>query len=743
MPENHVRFHSANGKRLLLIVEGEADTRALLRQTLEAEYELIFAVTGAEAMVALDGHCDMLSLVLMDLNLPDMKGMEILRRIKADDRFSRIPVIVVTSDRESEAESLTLGAMDFISKPCPMPKVILARVLRTIELREDREILHSTERDPLTGLYNPDFFYRYAEQFDLHHAELAMDAIAIDVNHFHMINERYGKAYGDEVLRRIGARIRDAVQDSGGIVCRHEADTFFVYCPHRTDYPTILESAGVGLTDEGHAKTHVRLRMGVYAEVDKSIDIERRFDRARLASNTVRSNFTRGIAIYDSALHESELFEEHLLDGFHDALREKQFVVFFQPKFDIRPVEPVLCSAEALVRWNHPELGLVSPNVFIPLFERNGLIQELDNYVWRATAAQIREWKTRLGFAVPVSVNVSRVDMYDEEFVANMLRLLAEYGLTPDELLLEITESAYTEDSAQMVETVCQLREAGFKIEMDDFGAGYSSLNMISALPIDALKLDMQFVRNAFNGRKDTRMLEVVLEIADSLMVPSVAEGVETAEQMFTLKAMGCDIVQGFYFSRPVPALEFEAFLLARKAQDAPTPEKAPVRSPRSPRILHDRFTYEAMHDPLTGLYNQSAFDMLLKDADKNHIALLVAEIHGGPQAAGELCDRVIRRVAETLRKSFRSVDFICHTHDGCFVIIMTRVNSGLDGLVRSKVYNINARLLTPEAGLPPVALRVGVAFADRKAPRGTLLEDAEQALDDIRADGQRWCAIF
>ena len=564
MLNSQVRFHAANGKRQILVADDEMINREILGHLLQADYEVLFAENGREALDLARENRDTLSLVLLDLLMPVMSGMEVLQEMKSDPALEQLPVIVVTSDQSAEIASLGVGAADFISKPYPQPGVILARVRRTIELSEDRQIILSTERDPLTGLYNREYFYRYAEQLDQHHKHLEMDAIVLDVNHFHVINERHGKAYGDAVLRHIGESVRSMVSESGGIVCRREADTFMVYCPHRMDYRDILENASEGLDGEGSG-SRVRLRMGVYAVVDKSIDIERRFDRAKSASDTVRNNYSKAIGIYDDALRRQELYEEQLIDDFRAALRDRQFVVFYQPKFDIRPDIPVLSSAEALVRWKHPNLGMISPGVFIPLFEENGLIQELDEYVWRTAAAQIRDWRNRFGISVPVSVNVSRIDMYDPNLIATFQSIMAEYGLTPKEFLLEITESAYTEDSAQIISTVNRLRALGFQIEMDDFGTGYSSLNMISSLPIDALKLDMKFIRNAFRDGKDTRLIEVIIDIADYLEVPVIAEGVETEEQLMTLKAMGCDIVQGYYFSKPVPPEEYECFVEARR----------------------------------------------------------------------------------------------------------------------------------------------------------------------------------
>ena len=567
MPKTHLKFHAANGKRRILVVDDEMINRELLGAVLARDYEVITAANGQEALDKIEENSDDISLVLLDLLMPVMSGMELLRRLKDDPRLRRIPVIVVTSDQNAEIECLGLGAIDFIPKPYPQPGVVLARVLRTIELCEDREIIELTERDSLTGLYNREYFYRYAVQFDQHHKDLAMDAIVLDVNHFHMINERYGKHYGDAVLRRIGERVRDVVRDSDGIVCRREGDMFMVYCPHRDDYKDILETASIGLAGEDAAQNRVRLRMGVYSNVDKTIDIERRFDRAKSASDTVRGSFTKTIGVYDDTLHEAELYAEQLVEDFHQAIAQRQFAVFYQPKFDIRPEIPVLASAEALVRWKHPRLGMISPGVFIPLFEENGLIQELDTYVWREAAAQICDWKKRLGISVPVSVNVSRIDMYDPDLVEKFQSLLSEFGLSAKEFLLEITESAYTQDSEQIISTVNRLRDLGFQIEMDDFGTGYSSLNMISSLPIDALKLDMKFIRNAFRDGRDTRLIEVIIDIADYLSVPVIAEGVETEEQLNALKTLGCDIVQGYYFSRPVPPCEYERFMEEKKRQ--------------------------------------------------------------------------------------------------------------------------------------------------------------------------------
>lgn len=551
-------------KRLVLIVDDELINRDILCNILQDDFDTITASDGKSALELIRKTRDILSLVLLDLLMPGMHGLELIRILKNDPDLKTIPVIVMTTDQEAEVESLKLGASDFISKPYPKREVVVTRVERAIELSEDRDLIKNTERDVLTGLYNRDYFYRYARQFDQHYKDLDMDAIVVDVHHFHMVNERYGKAYGDEVLKNISDKLREVFYESGAIICRKMADTFMVYCPHRTDYQELLDWITEGLSGD-NTNNRICLRMGVYPIVDKSIEMEQRFDRAKLAADTVRGNYVQNIAFYDKRLHEEQLYAEQLLEDFHEALKKQQFTVFYQPKYDIRPDVPVLASAEALVRWKHPKLGIISPGVFIPLFEENGMIRELDQYVWRTAAMQIREWKDRFGYAVPVSVNVSRVDMYDPALMGIFQNLLQEFSLTSGELLLEITESAYTQDSDQMIRVVKDLRASGFRVEMDDFGTGYSSLSMISSLPIDALKLDMNFIRNAFREERDTRLIEVIIDIAEYLSVPVIAEGVETEEQFRVLKSMGCDIVQGYYFSRPVPAPEFEVFLKQKK----------------------------------------------------------------------------------------------------------------------------------------------------------------------------------
>ena len=559
-------------KKHILLVEDDFVNREILNAILIDTYDIIVAQTGEEALEIIREKHDIISIVLLDLNLPGIKGYDVLKHIKANAAYSRIPVIVMTADNEAEVECLSLGAIDFIPKPYPQPKVILARILRTIELSEDRDTMRYTERDSLTGVYNKEFFYRYASQIDVYHHDEPYDAIVIDVNRFHTINERYGKAYGDAILKKIAEKAVESVRYIGGIVCRNEADSFMIYCPHCIDYKKLSKNVSVQLSDDDTEDNKVHIRMGVYPEVDKSLDIERRLDRAKMAADMIRGSYTNAIGIYDKSVYEKEMHAEQLIEDFQTAIREKQFQVYYQPKYYINSAKSIIASAEALVRWKHPQFGMVSPGEFISLFENNGLIQKLDRYVWKEVAAQIKRWKDMYGIYFPVSVNVSRVDFFNPELSETLTKIVEANGFAPENLLLEITESAYTDNSEQIVDVIQNLHKIGFKVEMDDFGCGYSSLNMLTSLPFDALKLDRKFIQNIVSNEKDYRLVGIIVDIARLLEVPVIAEGVETEKQVELLKKVGCDIIQGYYFSKPLPANEFGMLLKnIRKENNTPS----------------------------------------------------------------------------------------------------------------------------------------------------------------------------
>ena len=552
-------------KKTILIVEDEFINAEILKNILCHDYELLTAEDGKTALSILEEKKDEISLVLLDLQIPELSGMEVLGQVQSNKQLSNIPIIVLTSDTDQEVECLDLGASDFISKPYPNSNIILARIHRVIELYEDRKIIKETERDPLTKLYTKQYFYKYANDFDAHNKETPTDAIAIRIRSFHIIKERFGVNYSNALIVRFARRLQKMKTHITGMVSRLEDDMFIVYCEHIDAYDAFLKEISQNLYVDKDNKMPINLQMGIYQNVDKDIDIDMRFERAKDALERIKGSAIKNISIFDNKLQDKEMFEEKLIEEFPNAIAEKQFVVYYQPKFNITGPEPFLSSAEALVRWQHPELGMISPGIFIPLFEEKGLIQLLDLYVWQEAAAQIRRWKEQLGKCVPVSVNVSRVDLYDPDLVSTLKDIVHKNGLNYKDLLLEITESACIDEATIVIDKVTELRSVGFMIEVDDFGTGYSSLSMINKIPLDALKIDMIFIRNAFATQNDNQMIKIIIDIASYLHVPTIAEGVETAEQVKVLKELGCDIAQGWYFSKAIPAEEFKKFIIEKK----------------------------------------------------------------------------------------------------------------------------------------------------------------------------------
>jgi EAL domain-containing protein (putative c-di-GMP-specific phosphodiesterase class I) len=293
------------------------------------------------------------------------------------------------------------------------------------------------------------------------------------------------------------------------------------------------------------------------------------FDQARAACNLVRGDYKNPLMIYDEEMRRRELLNQRLLNDLNDAARDFQLKVYYQPKYYVQTDPPRLRSAEALIRWVHPELGMISPGDFIPLFEGNGLINIVDSFVWSEAARQILRWEKKYGYRIPVSVNLSRADIFDPTLLERLERLIRDNGLDFKDIKLEVTESAYTENAEQVICVVEGLRDKGYTVEMDDFGTGYSSLNMLSAMPVDVLKMDRTFIRNIENNERDVQLVALILGIAKNLKIPVIAEGVETETQLQMLKNLGCTLVQGYYFSRPLHPAEFETSILSNLEKNA------------------------------------------------------------------------------------------------------------------------------------------------------------------------------
>ncbi|MCD7964642.1 MAG: EAL domain-containing protein [Clostridiaceae bacterium] len=546
-------------KRTILIVEDNEINRMMLSELLSSEYMVLEAENGQQALDVLERKKDEISVILLDITMPVMDGYTFLSIAKKDPSLASIPVIVTTqSDSEAdEVAALSHGATDYVAKPYK-PQIILHRVASIIHLRETAAMINQFQYDRLTGLYSKEFFYQRVRETLRQNSGQNYYLICSDIVNFKLINDVFGVAAGDRLLCGIADMYRRYVGEGG--ICGHlDADRFACLLEFDDVFTEqMFISANEEINRLQNAK-NVAVKWGIYSVGNQNVTVEQMCDRALLAARSIKEQYGVYYAAYDDKLRDELLRQQAIIDSMETALKEGQFLVYLQPKYRIW--DETLAGAEALVRWKHPEWGFQSPAEFIPLFEKNGFITKLDQFVWDKTCFYLRKWDEEGYPPIPVSVNVSRADIYHADIADIMMRTVTKYGLTPSRLHLEITESAYTEDPGQIIETVRHLRELGFVIEMDDFGSGYSSLNMLNQMPIDILKLDMQFVQSETAKPMDQGILQLIMELARRMHLSVVAEGVETKTQLDRLSETGCEYVQGYYFARPMPEGEFETLM--------------------------------------------------------------------------------------------------------------------------------------------------------------------------------------
>ena len=549
-------------RREILIVDDQALNRKILTKMLQENYSIIQCSNGKEALEILRQSGEEISAVLLDLMMPVMDGYEVLEVMHKDEFLSQIPVLVTSQsdEEESELRALNLGASDFVSKPYKRD-ILKKRLLNLIERREATEIADVLERDVLTNLYNKQAFCHKVRHVIHRNVGVRYIVIASDIVNFKLFNDTYGTREGDKMLRYVGETIQKVLAYKKYYAARVYADQFLISLREdQIQIQEFVESCNKLLV-QYPMDMKMSMKVGVYQITDDAVSVNAMCDRAVIASKSIKHSFDKSYAYYDETIIKRLLLEKQISDDMKTALAEEQFQVYLQPKYDIASRK--MAGAEALVRWIHPEKGFMSPGDFIPVFEKNGFITELDMFVWEKTCAFISEWLHKYGKCVPVSVNVSRKDIYNPDLTQYFKDLVAKYNIDPKHLHLEITESAYTENSEQLISVVGKLKEAGFIIEMDDFGSGYSSLNMLSELPIDILKLDMKFIRNCVDHGKNVCIMTNIIAMAKGMDLKVIAEGVEEEHQVELLGSMGCDMAQGYFFSRPIPSGDFEELLVA------------------------------------------------------------------------------------------------------------------------------------------------------------------------------------
>ena len=565
-------------KRKVLVIEDNFLNREMLTGLLSEEYEVYQAGNGEEGLAALKSLGDTVSLILLDVMMPVMDGYTFLDRIRQDEHLDMIPVIVMTQSGgvQEQIMALSHGATDFVPKPYNS-QIILHRMANLIKLRETSAVVNQFKYDGLTGLYSKEFFYSSVRERLQEDPEGEYSIICSNIENFKLVNDVFGIREGDRLLQETAQLMRKMAGDDG-FCGRLSGDRFL--CFHKKD-TLINDQIRLGKFEVPGSSLmkSIVIRWGIYEINDRSVSVEQMCDRAMLAADSIRGKYSRYYAVYDDKLRASLLREKMITDSMEKALAEKQFTVYLQPKYGLHKER--IIGAEALVRWFHPEFGFISPGEFIPIFEKNGFIQKLDLYIWRMTCSLIAKWKQEGLPVLPVSVNVSRADLFIDDPVSVFVDLVNEYHIRPSDLHLEITESAYADNMEVIVSTVSQLREKGFIIELDDFGSGYSSLNTLSAMPVDIVKLDLKFVHSEIEKPEEQSILNDVVTMAHRMHLRVVAEGVETAHQAERLRLIGCDYVQGYYFSAPLPIRDYESLLSSQKEESEEVDETEDILQER------------------------------------------------------------------------------------------------------------------------------------------------------------------
>ena len=546
-------------KRRILIIDDSTLNRSFLSKMLDDEYDIFLAGNGLEAQNIVTSNWEKLSLIILDMDMPVMNGYEFLEWMKHAGFLGKIPVIAETID-EKEDENLHClyaGASDYLSKPYKL-EIVKNRVASVIRQKENANLLHAMKVDQLTGVYSNQYFnYQLQQEFQQNKGK-DYDVIWTNIESFKLVNERYGSQTGDDILKYIGGLLRRVCWHD--LCMRISADHFVFVVRHEEGSTAKLLSE---LNEEMQKNKQLpvfTIKYGVYEKVNSSLPLERIYDRAMVACGRIKDVYGEYVSFYDEELRKRLIKEQQLIDCMEDALRCGQFKVYYQPKHSLKTGKIV--GMEALVRWIHPEMGFISPGDFIPLFERNGFIPELDMFVFETVCKDIRSWMEAGLPLYPVSINASRHDFLVEDYLAKINEIIDGMGISRLLIHMEVTESMYMENAELVIDRVKAIRESGICIEMDDFGSGYSSLGMLGEIPLDIVKLDISFVR-----RIDSKIeiIQSIINLVHELGMKVVAEGTETQSQIDILRSMGCDYVQGYFYSRPLPKAELEEYVKDRQ----------------------------------------------------------------------------------------------------------------------------------------------------------------------------------
>ena len=388
-----------------------------------------------------------------------------------------------------------------------------------------------------------------------------MDAAVIYIDHFHSISDLNGNDFAVQLLKEVSDEIKVFIKENGGIAGYSIDGRFAIYFDHLEDYQNLFDRIQ-GRIDMISPISNIRIRMGVMPW-QKDNTPSQLIEQAILACSKAMTETKDSLVVIDEKMKMKEERNKKLLNDLGSAIDNNEFKIYYQPKYDIKSKK--IIGAEALLRWNHPELGIIESRDFIPLFEKHGEIVRVDRFVRSAVIKQLSKWKNKYGFVLPVSVNVSRSDVLEQTFEYSLNVLMEEYEVDRDSLIIEINENSLIENVNQFASIIKKLRSHGYKIELDYFGNGYLSLKTLSLISFDVLKIDDSIIEGIDTNDKNALFVKIVVGLAKELDIMVIAEGVETENQLDFLKEVGCPCAQGFYLSKPLLASEFEDLIFKKE----------------------------------------------------------------------------------------------------------------------------------------------------------------------------------
>ncbi len=569
----------------ILIVDDELVSRYTVEVLLSTEgYKLEFAKNGEEGLKkAIELSPD---LMLLDVMMPGMDGFEVCQRLRADHRLAELPVVMVTAldDRESRLRGIESGADDFMSKPYDRAE-LRARIRTITRLNRYRRLVETEEKlaylanyDTLTGLPNRSLLLERLTQ-TLNSAKRTKQNVAVlamDLDSFQIINDSLGHETGDNMLKKIGQRLTNIVEKLGATVSRIGGDEFVVMFETNNIVKDVNEMAQClldNISNQIVLDSHeivVTSSMGISIYPADGKDGKILLKNADTALSRAKADGKNTYQFFTTRMNEVALERLILENQLRKVLSQNELRVYYQPQVEASSGK--IIGTEALIRWQHPELGLVSPTKFIPVAEEMGLIIPIGEWVLRTACKQNKIWQ-QAGFPpLRISVNMSSRQFQSDNLLQMIKKALIDSELDPIYLELELTESVLmaeeTEEINKIIILLTELRSIGIKIAIDDFGTGYSSLNYLKRFPVNSLKIDRSFVKDIPIDNDDAAITKAIIALAHSLRLYVIAEGVETLEQLEFLQNQQCEIIQGYYFSRPLCTEEMTKMLknVANKA---------------------------------------------------------------------------------------------------------------------------------------------------------------------------------